>query len=92
MNKILEKAITELRKEGFSKEYVLGMLETLLEMQGEPIRGSSMTKMVIENGAPIAVGVDSQTDKTPEEIALMVSEARVKEIESMGTIEEVTQK
>lgn len=31
--KILQKCVEELKKDTFSKEYVLGMLETLIEMQ-----------------------------------------------------------
>lgn len=39
-NKILQKCVEELNKENFSREYVLGMLETIIEMNGgivEPI-------------------------------------------------------
>jgi hypothetical protein len=32
--KILQKCVEELKKETFSKEYVLGMLETVIEMSG----------------------------------------------------------
>lgn len=31
--RILQKCVEELKKDSFSKEYVLGMLETLIEMQ-----------------------------------------------------------
>lgn len=32
-SKILQKCVEELKKDTFSKEYVLGMLETIIEMQ-----------------------------------------------------------
>jgi len=45
MNKeIIKKAIIELRKAKPNKQYVLGMLETLVEMDGQPI-----TKPVVVN-------------------------------------------
>lgn len=36
-NKILQKCIDELNKEDFSKQYVLGMLETIIEMNVQPL-------------------------------------------------------
>ena len=35
-SKILQKCVEELKKDTYSKEYVLGMLETLIEMQSTP--------------------------------------------------------
>lgn len=42
---ILQKCVVELQKESFSKEYVLGMLETLIEINKPltPIAGSGLS-------------------------------------------------
>lgn len=37
---ILQKCVDEMKKETFSKEYVLGMLETIIAMSGTPLMPS----------------------------------------------------
>lgn len=84
MNKILEKAIAELKKEIFSKEYVLGMLETLVEMQGEP------PKVKPAQIQPIPMPSQPTPEVSPEEVLNKMAEARLKEVQAMTTIDEIT--
>jgi hypothetical protein len=67
--KIIQKCIEELKKETFSKEYVLGMLETYVEMSGD----NSPKVMPFNYGSTGTVGTpnmvySSATSMSDEEI------------------------
>lgn len=94
MNKILEKAIKELQKDEFSKEYVLGMLETLVEMQ---VGKEENTSAVVQPGGTVKVMsykemIEPAKEVSEEEMLEKLAAARIKEVEGMSTIEEITQK
>lgn len=50
MNSILQKCLDELNKETFRKDYVIGMLETLIEMQGISAAKTALSAGLIEPG------------------------------------------
>lgn len=89
MNKILLKAIEELKKDGFSKEYVLGMLETLVEMQSSATDPLLLPVKPLFHAPPMKI-----QDKEVSEAEMLekMAAARVREVEQMSTIEVVTQK
>ncbi len=94
MNKILLKAIEELKKETFSKEYVLGMLETLVEMQGE---GKEITSAVAQPGGVVKVMTYNEMiapvkEASEAEMLDKLAAARLREVEEMSTIDVVTPK
>jgi len=62
-NKIILKCIDELKKETFSKEYVLGMLETFAEMSGVEV----IKPFITNNIQPVTNNV-KHIEKTEEEI------------------------
>lgn len=91
MNKILEKAIVELKKDTFSKEYVLGMLETLVEMQDSK---EFYTKSPAQVARP-AIQLETVVQEREVDEAEMLEKlaaARLKEVQEASTIEVVTQK
>jgi len=62
--KILQKCVEELKKETYSKEYVLGMLETIIEMN------SNDKPLIYETTSPEIRNVVPRipSDETTEEI------------------------
>jgi hypothetical protein len=68
--KIIQKCIEELKKETFSKEYVLGMLETFVEMSGSNLATPQYTPNYNPNGTgggilnPPYVVTNSKADET----------------------------
>ncbi len=79
-----------MKKDNFSKEYVLGMLETLVEMQGgEPL--SVVRKAIagekISYGGPVVV----EKEISQEELLDKLAAARLKEVQEMSTVDMVTQ-
>lgn len=63
---ILQKCVDELKKETFSKEYVLGMLETIIAMSAIPTSLNPVVKMPISRPIP---GMDVAGPKVDEEIS-----------------------
>jgi len=83
---ILQKCVDELKKETFSKEYVLGMLETIIAMSGLPTSLNPVVKMPASRPIP---GMDVEGPKADEE----VSDAAKRYLGStnVGTLTETTQ-
>jgi hypothetical protein len=90
MNKILEKAIEELKKEKPEIQYVLGMLETVVAMQRELIKVPE--KMWPESIAEVAKPLIIEDQVSEAEMLDKLAKARLKEVEEMSTVEVVTQK
>jgi hypothetical protein len=90
MNKILEKAITELKKEDFKKDYVLGMLETLVEMQSAP----QVEHKIVPPKIIPSLGTDPIPEKqvTEAEMLEKLAAAKLKEVQEMSTIDEIREK
>jgi len=65
--KIIRKCIEELNKETFSKEYVLGILETLMEMSGGESLPIINTNTQNATKTPI-IRTESISDEETEEI------------------------
>lgn len=61
--KILQKCVDELRKEQFSKEFVLGMLETLIDMSGQTtVTTSGYMQVVPQSFTPSIESVTTTND------------------------------
>ncbi len=88
--KILQKCIDELNKETFSKDRVLGMLETLVEMQQVSVTGTGTQTIGIVKSAPLPLVEEREVDEA--EMLTKLAEARLKEVQEASQVEIVTQK
>lgn len=69
-NNIIKKCLEELQKEGFRKDYVIGMLETLYEMTDGPV----ITQ-------PRAIPVQPQPNDSDEgQVLDLTAKARLQEV------------